>query len=502
MTEFALAVRNAAAETARALENPREGTLITVLRVWSEEICRLASLADDFRHLLLRGMDSARAALEETRHQLAILAKANVVDAGASGFVSFLEGVARLAETGQVPRVPESGIGAKDDTELYGRETHDSDAPMTYRYCTEALIQHHALDSATGELFRAKIRERIAPLGDSLVVSGGREKTRVHIHTDAPDALYPILAAYGQLIEQKADDMRLQRAAAHAPLSRVAIVTDSIADIPAEIAERLQIHVIPQRILRGPEEFLDRLTITTKTLRQLIESDGDFPGSSAPEPKRVAHTFAWISAHYESLIAIPVARAQSVTWQVMENAARALRQAGFPATAVDSRLNSAALGLVVIAAAEDAANGFSEAEILARLDSAISRTRIFVSVVTFRNMIRGGRIGAIKGWLATLSGLKPVVSLDAEGKGIASGASFSVSGSRKRIFRALRREKGAISRYAVVHAGVPERAAAWAADLTSILGKSPDYVMEIAPSVALHAGHGAVAVAYIREEPV
>lgn len=495
--EFGKALQHAAAQTYSAIDNPREGTLITVFRIWSDEMSRLGELAHDFREVFSHSIHAARLALERTKDQLTVLKDAGVVDAGASGFVSFLEGVARMIATGVVPpRRPALALSAADEAELV-HDVPESADTITFKYCTEALVLRHADESRSPADVGSSLRQALAGLGDSLIISEGRDKIKIHVHTDEPARLFLALKEYGRVLEQKVDDMRMQYNAVHHPVARVAIVTDSIADIPQDLLDRYQIHVIPQKILWGDDEYLDRLTISAETFYPYLDDRADYPGSSVPDPHRVDQVLSWLAAHYESIIAIPVGKSLSGTWRVMRNSADKLVQQGYPVTVVDSRLNSAAQGLVVLAAAEDAAAGLGHAEILRRLSDNIARARIFVSVATFKYMVRGGRVSALKGFLAALTNLKPIVSLDRDGKGTAFGASFSQDGSKRKILRNIRAHRADISRYVVVHAAVPQRASRYAEELAAILGRPPEYIMEISPVVGLHAGIGAVAVAYL-----
>jgi len=495
-SEFGSALRNASSRAYQALENPREGTLITVLRVWSEEMFRLGRLMHDFGEIFTRSIDVARDALEKTKEQLAELKKANVVDAGASGLLSFLEGVARMIVTGKRPSVRV----AHSSDELGTDETiHDFapiDGVIPFRYCTEALLLRGGpkmdCDGSLNDL-----RIFFATLGDSLVVSNGREKTRIHIHTNEPAEVFRALDGYGRILEQKVDDMRLQYNAVHKSVSRIAIVADSIADIPAELADRYQIHVIPQRILWGDEEYLDRLTMTPRIFYSLLDVRNEYPGSSVPDQRRVGQVFSWLASHYEAVVAIPVGKAMSGTWQVMENASKALVESGYPISVVDSKLNSAAQGLVVLSAARDAAEGKTLNAILDHVAELVSKARIYVGVDTFKCMVRGGRVSATTGLIARFAHLKPIVSLDPTGKGKAWGASFSARGVRKKLFALAVKERGNIRQYAVVHAGAAELAESYAAELSILLGKKPEYVMEISPVVGMHSGIGAVAIAWI-----
>jgi DegV family protein with EDD domain len=305
------------------------------------------------------------------------------------------------------------------------------------------------------------------------------------------------LSAYGRIVEQKVDNMRVQYAASHRPISKTAILTDSIADIPLELVERYQIHVLPMKIIWGEEEYLDRLTMTDKTFYRSLKERKDYPGSSAPDPGRGDQVLSWLSGKYDSIIAISVGKNLSGCWQVLENCANKLRDTGYSVTVVDSRLNSAAQGLAVLSAAMDAENGLEHGVIAERLAATITRARIFVSVASLRSMVRGGRVSALKGFVATALNLKPIVSLDPEGRGKATGTSFSQDASMRKIIRSVRENTGGIRRYAVVHANASERANRFADELEEALGFKSEYVTEISPVIALHAGEGAVAVAYV-----
>ncbi len=489
--ELGDALVRAAEGTRSALEDPREGTLLTVMSAWSSEFSRLVKAGGDLKEHFAQSLAAAQKALENTKNQLDVLKKANVVDAGASGFVSFIEGVTRMLLTGRVSWQRKPFTVGFEDTASAEHDLPETSGEIPFRYCTEALLLNPDGTDLTS------LRKELAPFGDSLIITGGRDKVKIHIHTNEPARLFAGLGPHGRIIEQKIDDMVHQYNAVHHPVAKIAIVTDSIADIPQELIDRLQIHVIPLKILWGQDEYLDRLSIDTKTFYPWLDSREEFPSSSIPDPVRVEQVFSWLSTHYESVIAIPVGRVLSGTWQVMKNAAAKAQTPTCSFTVVDSKLNSAAQGLVVLAAAEDAATGMSHDDIVTRTEERIKGSRILVSVATFKYMVRGGRISAVKGAIAALTHLKPIISLDSDGKGVAFGASFSQGGSLKKISSAISKEKGHLGRYAVVHAASPERAEKWAKALEQELGRPCEYIMEISPIVGIHAGVGALAVAWI-----
>ncbi|NBR18659.1 MAG: DAK2 domain-containing protein, partial [Gammaproteobacteria bacterium] len=103
--EFANALRKGAAYARDALAQPREGTILTVLREFSLAAEAQVPLSSGFPSLFANSLSRVREALEATRGQLEELRAANVVDAGALGFVEVLEGMRRFLETGELGKV-------------------------------------------------------------------------------------------------------------------------------------------------------------------------------------------------------------------------------------------------------------------------------------------------------------------------------------------------------------------------------------------------------------
>ena len=341
------------------------------------------------------------------------------------------------------------------------------------------------------------LRSALHDEGDSLIVTQGVGKIRIHLHTNDPERLLSLLRGFGAVLNQKVDDMFRQFQAVHRRAGSVAIVTDSIADIPPELMDSLQIHLVPQRILWGDEIYLDRVTMTGKTFYPLLDERKEYPGSSLPDPASIRAMFRHLAAHYRSIVALPVSAAISGTWNAMRLEAESLRNEGYPIQVVDTRLNSIAQGLVVLETARAAAAGAGFDELVRIAERARERTKIYVGVNTFKYMVRGGRVSRLKGLVATALNLKPVITLDEAGKGAAFSKAFSQKGVIRKILDIVSRTKAevGIERYAVVHAAAPDRATDFAERLEGIVGKPSEYIMEISPIVGSHAGKGALAVA-------
>lgn len=163
-------------------------------------------------------------------------------------------------------------------------ETHMHTEEPVYRYCTEILLDHVTLT-------KEELQNNLRSFGDSLIVAVNRGKARVHIHSNQPAEVLGYLSSVGKPIQQKADDMLLQYQVNQRRKAPIALVTDSIADIPAEYLLDHQIHVLPMNILMGDTSYIDKITLLTKQFLTLSKQTEEPATSSQPALKTVEQLF-------------------------------------------------------------------------------------------------------------------------------------------------------------------------------------------------------------------
>lgn len=481
--EFSQIALRATDQMYRAVENPVEGTLISVIRDWASHLVKISARHKSFAELFRDAYGAACASLEKTKEQLSVLKKANLVDSGAAGFVRFLQGVNRFF-AGTVQESPREAAEPMP-------AAFQAEAPSSYRYCTEAVVDLAQKDGAAAEPIKALLR----PLGDSLIVLG-TTSLKVHIHTDHPAAVMEKLRGFGQLVYQKADDMRLQESLQAGARRKIGLVTDSIADLPEDFKLEHQIATLPLGVLIGQEIFLDKRTITLKQLFQAMEGFSGYPTTSQAEPGRVLELLGGLLDKFDSLIVLSVSSHMSGTYQGFTKAAKELSAAGKKITVLDTKLNSGAQGLLVKKAAELIEAGLDHEAVVEAINAMIPRTKIYVCLNTLAYAVRGGRVPDTIGRLGMKIGLRPIMTIDEKGKGTAFGAALSQRGLTRRILKMVEktmRTKG-IAAYAIVHGDNLPLAKSYQEELTRITGRPPEFVSEISSAVAIHAGPGTVAV--------
>jgi dihydroxyacetone kinase-like predicted kinase len=157
------------------------------------------------------------------------------------------------------------------------------------------------------------LKRLLHPYGDSLIVSSLENRTRIHLHTDVPSQVVAQLKAHGRLLMQKADNMKLQNSIRKKRRHRIGIITDSIADVPADFLLEHQISVLPLGLLMDETVYLDKTTIGLRELFSAIPKTDTYPTSSQPEPGRIREVLEYGLETHESLVVITLSSKLSGT---------------------------------------------------------------------------------------------------------------------------------------------------------------------------------------------
>ena len=394
-----------AAYARESLSEPRDGTILSVLTDFAQAAHAAAAGATAFRPVLDRAMRAAQDSLARTTEQLEALRRANVVDAGAQGFVELAGGFADYIASGSDAEPDPCNAGMIDASSV---ETAGSELALEYRWCTECVVSGANVD-------RRRLRESLSTHGASLVVAGLAHKARVHIHANDPTEVFRVAGQFGEVSGEKADDMHRQQRAAHARNRRVAIVTDSAADIPEDEMDRLDIHMVPARVHLGDRSYLDKVGITAEEFFDEIERGAYHPKTSQPPPGDFRRRFEFLASHYDSVLSINLSRRVSGTLAAAESAAARTSTHG-EVQVIDSLNASAGQGLVVLHVAELAETGAGLTEVAAAARNILHATYTFGLMGSLDYAVRGGRVPRWVKRVADTLRLMPVLGNDAVGR--------------------------------------------------------------------------------------
>ncbi len=403
--ELAIAIRQGFQRLEAALENPVEGTILTVCRQAAAGAQEAADRGADVGGVVRQALVHAEVALEHTPDLLRELKKAGVVDAGGMGFVRMLEGIVRLMDgtvSEEAVQDAQAFMGAAPAALAEVVEDRD------HRFCAEVLVRGDALPSS------AQARERLHELGGgSLLVLRTADLLRVHVHLNEPETLFQLAGGWGEVVTRKAEDMREQHRMLTEATRAVAIVADSSCDLPDDVLDRHGIGLVPLQVMMNDQVFQDRIEIQADAVYRAMRTGAQLT-TSQPTVAKFAESFEHARAGAENVIAVILSSGLSGTYANAESARRVFRQGGVQL--VDSRSASLGLGLLALRAAELAEAGWDAAAIVAEVERLRSRSGMFFTVDTLDNLVRSGRVSRVKGWLGNLLDMKPILSLDDEGR--------------------------------------------------------------------------------------
>jgi len=488
---FTESMRRAVTYAYEAIAEPVEGTILTVIKDWAEYMYVVKDRIDDFIRLLIEAYNKALESLAQTTKKLEVLARAHVVDAGAKGFVYFLEGIVDFFTKGDEKKLT-AAVEEVDTTADVAKVLHDA---ITFRYCTEVLISGQNLE-------KTKIRNYIGHCGDSLVIAGSPKKMRVHIHTDFPAEVCSQLSLFGNITYQKVDDMVMQNEILQNRKSEIAILTDSACDIPKELIDKYQIHMIPLIVHFGETYYLDRMTIQPQQFYSLLEKSETNPSSAQPSSKDFQNKYEFLCTQYNSVIGIHLSQGLSGTYSNSLIASREVAvRTGKKIEVFNSKTLTGGLGLLILRIARALEDGMTHENVSSRINEWIEKSHLRASVTTMKYIVRSGRVSPLKGFVAKLLDLKPVIYLNKEGKSELLGKSFSEKGINKKLIRDIAKmlHNNKVWEYVITHANNPKTVEFYATEMEKLTGKKPLFVDNVSPALVANTGTGVVSVSLMFE---
>jgi DegV family protein with EDD domain len=474
----------------RALSQPQEGTILTVMRDFSDEMTRQQLENDDidFVVLVARGLESAQVSLQRTSQQIKALRKAGVVDAGAQGLVDLIRGIYEFIVDGSIDDLNDEGLKPVDIT--IPDEELKVEIDEKYQFCTECLILGTDID-------HNELRDQLNELGNCLIIAGSKRKTKIHMHVNDPTRVFEICRTQGRVIGEKADDMIHQQKSFNHREGTVAILTDSGADFPEGMVAQLDIHVVPIVINFGNKTFLDKVSMTAPEFYHELRRNKNHPKTSQPSFGDFHRQYQYLSSHYNSTIAIHLPGAASGTIEASKKAAEKSNKDA-ETNVVDSMSFSAGQGLIVRYAAEAAKSGMEHADIVKAINNIIPKTHAYAALTQLDFVVRGGRIPEKIKKIADLFRLTPVVTIKGEGK---LGTGWLLLGRKnlaKKFTKKIKKNYPTSKTYriAIMHTNNK----AMAVEFSSFIKKAyPNLdsldIVDCGAALGAHAGPGAVGIA-------
>jgi len=276
----------------------------------------------------------------------------------------------------------------------------------------------------------------------------------------------------------------------------VKLVTDSVSDLPPEVAKNLEITVIPLNVQFGCETYKDRVDLTAEDFYQKLENSSTLPSTSAPSPGFFAEVFDDLAIKYSQILGVFLSRKLSATYDTAVQGVKLMKRK-CQVEIVDSTLGIMGQGLLVMEAAKKALTGANLGELVGMISETIPRIHIRITLDTLEYLARGGRIGKVQALMGAMLRMNPIL-------GIKDGVAFPFARVRSRAKATdwlceFASKFNKVKALAVEYGTNVAEAEALVKRIASIFPKVPLYLSNVSPVIGTHTGPNILSITVMEE---
>lgn len=275
-------------------------------------------------------------------------------------------------------------------------------------------------------------------------------------------------------------------------MSKIAILTDTSANLPESMCTQFNIHTVPHNIQWGDESFLDSVNITTAEFYERLGQDPVIPSTSQITMITFLQAFEKLAVDHDAILVPLISSGISGTIDSAQTAVKEFDKV--PVEIVDSRSTTGGLALVTLAAGHVLEAGGSLQEAAAAARTVSQNLHVYFVVDTLKYLHRGGRMGGASRYLGTMLSIKPILMLDGT-----IDAVDRVRGKKKALRQLVsivaEKVKDQPVHLVIFHANAPETAVKVLDLAQSAMQVEQDYTVELSPVLGTHVGAGTVGIA-------
>jgi len=277
----------------------------------------------------------------------------------------------------------------------------------------------------------------------------------------------------------------------------VAIVTDTTAYLPRDVAEANRIKLVSLYINWGGERTEPEADITDiNAFMDELRTGDQLPTTSQPSVGDFMAAYEPLLADGGEVVSIHISGGISGTVEAARQAAEGLERDGKGGERVhvmDSATAAGGLGIVALAAARRAQHDGNAQDVLAAAQEARDALKMWFAIDTLEFLKRGGRIGGAAAFIGTTLRIKPILTLEAEITPVERVRTSKRAFERMVAYARQRQESGADG-WVVQHIQAPDEAQRLVDACREVFGSDPVFVSEVGPVLATHTGPGLLGV--------
>ena len=284
----------------------------------------------------------------------------------------------------------------------------------------------------------------------------------------------------------------MQQTSTPISIPKIAIVTDSTSDLNSDMTKEFGIEILPLHVVYKDREYLDGVSISPNEVYENM--DVEVPTTSLPSPAEISNLFKRLREdEYTHILSMHISSGLSGTYETVCQVAEDFKE--MKIEVLDSKALSMGLGFPVLEAARELRKNKDFQAALKVAKTVSEQTKLYFVLSTLEYLKRGGRIGYVSGTIGELLNIKPIISVNTEGKYITHSKVRGRDQSLKKLLEILV-ENTQVGKYlvAIVHGGAELEARKLMQKAKEIPNIIELFFNQISPVMGVHTGPGLVGI--------
>jgi DegV family protein with EDD domain len=280
-------------------------------------------------------------------------------------------------------------------------------------------------------------------------------------------------------------------------MSRVVVVTDSSATVPADLERQLDIRTVPILLAVNGKTFRDGVDITSRQVYHWLRTSKHLPTTSAPSVGDFLRVYASAAQDASGIVSIHLSPKFSAIYTVAMTASQLVDD--IPIRLINCHTAAMGQGFVAMAAARAAVAGADLDTVVARAKEVAAKMNLLATIDTLEYLHRGGRIGGAAALVGTVLQIKPILYVADGHVDVFAKPRTKPKAIRIMLEQMAERAEGRSLYAAILHADVPEEAEALRKTVAKQFNCTELYVTELTPVMGAHTGPGVLGVVFYAE---